>query len=464
MTEEYRYDVIKKLVDTDGNKKNAAKKLDCTTRHINRMVKGYKSLGKAFFIHGNRGRKPVSTLPPETRKSIQDLYLTKYAEANHTHYAELLQKHEEINASPSTVRNILMDSGRLSPKARRTTKARARKALEAKRQAATSKRELDRITTELLLLDDPHPRRPRCANFGEMIQMDASVHLWFGDTKTQLHAAVDDSTGCIVGAYFDHQETLKGYYNVFRQILQNHGIPYMFYTDRRTVFEYKLKGSPSIEEDTFTQFGYACKQLGVEIVTTSIPQAKGRVERLFQTLQSRLPLELRLAGATTIEQANAFLDSYIQEYNARFALPVNHTKSVFETQPDNEKINLTLAVLANRKVDSGHSIRFDNSFYTPVTSNGFPAYYRKGTDALVIKAFDGSLFASINETVYALDLIPTHERASRNFATQDAAPAPKPKKRHVPSMSHPWKRNSFVQYVNTQPHRQDQLLDSGASV
>lgn len=98
----------------------------------------------------------------------------------------------------------------------------------------------------------PHPRRPRNAYFGEMIQMDASLEVWFGSTKTQLHLAVDDATGCIVGAYFDTQETLKGYYNVFHQILTNHGIPHLFYTDRRTVFEYKSKKSPSIEEDTFT--------------------------------------------------------------------------------------------------------------------------------------------------------------------------------------------------------------------
>ncbi len=111
----------------------------------------------------------------------------------------------------------------------------------------------------------------------------------------------------------------------------------MFFTDRRTVFEYKQKKSPSVEEDTFTQFGYACNQLGIQIKTSSVPEAKGRVERIFKTLQSRLILELRLNGITTIEQANIFLDSYIKEYNAKFALPINNIKSVFEKQPDDEK-------------------------------------------------------------------------------------------------------------------------------
>ena len=85
---------------------------------------------------------------------------------------------------------------------------------------------------------------------------------------------------------FDTQETLNGYYHVFHQILTTYGIPYKFFTDRRTVFTYKKKNSPSIDEDTYTQFAYACKQLGVELGSSSVPQAKGRVERLNQTLQS----------------------------------------------------------------------------------------------------------------------------------------------------------------------------------
>lgn len=160
--------------------------------------------------------------------------------------------------------------------------------------------------------------------------------------------------------------------------------------------------------------------------------SKGRVERIFQTLQSRLPIELRLAGATTIEQANEFLAHYLQEYNAQFALPINNTKSVFETQPNEEQINLTLAIIADRKVDSGHCIRIDNKFFKPVDSNGNPVYYYKGTPALVIKAFDGRKYATINEKVYALDEIPIHEHTSRNFDFYKVSE--KPRKRYIPPM------------------------------
>ena len=225
----------------------------------------------------------------------------------------------------------------------------------------------------------------------------------------------------------------------------------MFFTDRRTVFEYKQKKTPTTEEDTFTQFGYACKQLGVEIQTSSVPQAKGRVERLFQTLQSRVPLELKLAGITTIEQANVFLNSYIKEFNAKFALEINHTKSVFEKQPSVENINLTLAVLADRKIDCGHCLRFETKYYIPNDGNNNPTYFRKGTDALVIKAFDGGLFVSIGNKIYGLKEIPSHKATSKNFDfTEDK---PKKRKRYLPPMSHPWKQASFQAYLEKQAHR-----------
>jgi len=321
MTEQMRYETIKKLVETNGNKKRAALTLGCTQRHINRMIEGYRREGKAFFVHGNRGRKPKHTLEDEVKNSILDLYNTKYYDANFKHYSELLEKYEGIKVSPSAVRSVLMGGQILSPMAHRSTKKRMKKQLEEQKNNATSKKEIEKIENKILEIEDAHPRRPRCANFGEMIQMDASLHKWFSGINTQLHIAIDDATGVIVGAYFDYQETLNGYYNVLSQILKDYGIPYMFFTDRRTVFEYKQKKSPSIEEDTFTQFGYACKQLGIEIKTSSIPEAKGRVERVFRTLQSRLIVELRLNGITTIEEANKFLISFIKEFNEKFALP-----------------------------------------------------------------------------------------------------------------------------------------------
>ena len=163
--------------------------------------------------------------------------------------------------------------------------------------------------------------------------MDASGGVWFGDTFATLRLAVDDSTGCVVGAYFDTQETLKGYYNVFKSILTDFGIPVKFLTDNRTVFIYNKKNNPRTEDDTLTQFGYACRGLGVEIETSSIPQRKGRIERLNGNFQSRKNQELRLAKINSIEEANNFLMSYVKKFNTRFSLQVNFTTSVFELNP-----------------------------------------------------------------------------------------------------------------------------------
>lgn len=451
MKEERNYLVIKKLVETDGNKKRAALELGYTEKHINRMIKGYIENGKDFFSHGNKGKKPKHTIADNTKQLILDLYRTKYQDANFEHYKELLEKHENINVSVSVIRSVLMNEFILSPKARRITRKKFKEQLKVLKNTAKSNKELATFTEKILDIEDAHPRRPRCANFGELLQMDASIHLWFGDKKTQLHIAVDDATGSIVGAYFDHQETLNGYYNILHQILSNHGIPYRILTDRRTVFEYKQKNSTSTEDDTFTQFGYACHQLGIDLKTSSVPQAKGRVERMFQTLQSRLPLELMLAGVNTIELANEFLNSYIKEFNAKFSLPIDNIKSVFDNQVDIEKINLTLAVITNRKVDNGHCIKFKNEYYKTVDKNNLPVYLYSKTEGMVIQTFDNRLFFCANDIIFSLMIVPSHERISKDFdikASQDVV-----KKKYIPTMTHPWKKKSFDDFAKKQAHR-----------
>ena len=274
----------------------------------------------------------------------------------------------------------------LSPKATKAKRKRIKKELLAKKELTSSKKEAAAIQANLVAVEDAHSRRPRCAYFGEMQQMDATPYEWVSGQVWHLHLSVDDATGAITGAWFDTQETLNGYYHVLYQILSDYGIPYKLFTDRRAVFTYKKKNSPSLDEDTYTQFAYACKQLGVLLESSSVPQAKGRVERLNQTLQSRLPVGLRLAGITTIEDANEFLNSYIKKFNAKFSLPIHSTRSVFEEQPSDEKINLILAVLNERTVDCGHCIQFQHDHYRMLDSRGLQVHYRKGTKVMVIRA------------------------------------------------------------------------------
>lgn len=454
MNEQYKYDVIKKLVDTHGNKKNAAIKLNCSLRTINRLIIKYKTEGKAGFVHKNRGRKPTSAFSPLTKQNVIDLYRTKYHNANIKHFSQLLAKHENIKVSDSTIRHWLYSVDILSPKATRKTKKRLKAELSARKKASASKKDIVHIEDKLEMIDrcDAHPRRPRCAYAGELVQLDASPHLWFGNQITHLHLAIDDASGKILGAYFDTQETLHAYYQITYQILTAYGIPAKFLTDRRTVFAYKRKNASSDEEDTFTQFSYACHQLGIELQSTGVPQAKGRVERLNQTLQSRLVMELRLAGITTIEEANEFLNSYIKEFNDMFSLPLNNTKTVFEKQPESTKINQILAVLSTRKIDNGHCIRYKNKYYIPVTQNGVKTYLKKGTTAMVIEAFDGVLYVNILDQLFILEEIPEREILSKSFDV--GYKEPKRRKYYIPPMTHPWKHASFLVYLAKQKHRQ----------
>ena len=450
MNEELKYKVIKKLVETNGNKKRAAVMLNRSIRQIDRMIAGYKEKGKEFFIHGNRGRKPSHALSEEEKTEIEQIYLSKYFDCTYTAFSEYLAKDENIFLSVDEVRTILRDRYIFSLRTHKSTRKRIKKQLLKEQQQAKNNTEKANIQAKIVAVEDAHPRQPRCQYFGEELQMDACIHLWFGKTKTALHAAIDDATGQVVGLYFDKEETLNGYYNITHQILTKYGIPYLIKTDKRTVFEYKKKASSKVEEDTFTQYAYACKQLGIHIETSSVPEFKPRVERLFQTLQQRLPQELRLAQISTIDEANEFLSTYIKRFNDKFALHINNNKSVFENQPSNEKINLILAILCKRVVDSGHSIKYNKHYYRFINRVGTPIYFNKGTKCIVIKAFDGNLYATVDNSVFALEEISEVQAKSENF---DEIEEIKERKVYVPRMTHPWKSKAFEDFVNSQKHR-----------
>ena len=175
-----------------------------------------------------------------------------------------------------------------------------------------------------------------------------------------------------------------------------------------------------------------------------------------QTFQSRLPVELRRAHITDIESANKFLKSYLKKFNDMFALHLNTTKSVFETQPSIEKINRTLAVLSPRKIDSGHSIRFQNRLYLPVTENGTSVYLKNRTDCMVIEAFDGNLYVNVLDHIYIMQEIPKHELYSKEF--DEVKKEARPKKKYIPPIDHPWKQASYLNFLAKQKHR------SGANI
>lgn len=445
MNEKEKYDVIKELVDHNGNKNRAAKKLDISRRQINRLIIKYKEKGKSGFIHGNRSKKPVNTLDKSISEDIILLYKNKYYDFNFNHFKEFLKKDENIDVSYKFIYKTLTKAGILSPKARKKTKreyAKQKLLKEKKINLAMSDEQINTLVNHEVALEDSHPRGEKPKYFGEIIEQDGSIHIWFGGIKTCLHLAIDKATSTIVGAYFDKQETLNGYYHVFHQILTNYGIPYKFLTDNRTVFNYMSLNPDkrTSEKDVLTQYGYACKQLGVEIETTSVSQAKGLIERTNGTFQGRLVQELRLNNITTIEEANNYLiNVFVPYFNERFALNYKKFESVFEESPSGETINYALAILTPRKIDNGNAIKYQNKYYQPYLNDELKCFMPK-TECLVIKAFNGDLLVTIDEQVLELKELSRNERFSKEF---DEVVEVKEKKKYIPPISHPWKLESF---------------------
>lgn len=400
-------------------------------------------------MHGNRSKKPAKTLDKHFSDDIILLYRTKYQGFNFKHFYEYLIEKENINVSYSFVYTTLMREGISSPRLRKATKRRlAREKLEKENKLKNkTEEEIEIIVNHEIALEDSHPRGERPKYFGEVTEMDGSIHLWFGEKKSCLHLAADKTTNTIVGAYFDWQETLNGYYHVFEQILVNYGIPAKFKTDNRTVFNYMLlnKDKRTSDKDVLTQFGYACKQLGVAIETTSVSQAKGLIERDNGTFQGRLINELRLNGITTIEEANKYLiEVFVPKFNSKFALDYKKFKSVYETSPTKEEINYTLSILSPRKIDNGNSIKYKNVYYQPY-ENGQLKCFKPKTKCLVIKAFDGNLFVTIDDKIYELRKLESHKKFSEEF--DEIPKEAKEKQVYVPPMSHPWKLASFLLQV-----------------
>ena len=305
-----------------------------------------------------------------------------------------------------------------------------------------SEEQINEIINHEIALEDSHPRGEKPKYFGEIIEQDGSIHLWFGTKKTCLHLAIDKATSTIVGAWFDTQETLNGYYHVLYQILINYGIPYKFFTDNRTVFNYMSLNPDkrTSEKDVLTQYGYACKQLGIALETSSVSQAKGLIERTNGTFQGRLVQELRLNNITTIDEANKYLtEVFVPNFNKKFALNYKKFPTVFEISPSKDIINYTLAILTPRKIDNGNAIKFNKEYYQPYLNNELKCFLPK-TECLVIKAFNGDLLVTIDEKVYELRKLQRNASASKDF---DEIIKGKEKKKYIPPMTHPWKIEYF---------------------
>lgn len=443
------YTVSEISTDSIGGRKlairRASAKLGCSEKTVERLLVHVEKGDVQAFVHGNKGRKPKTAFPQAVKDAVIALYRKQYRDASYRHFVQILDEDYGIAISDQTLHRWLKGKKLLSPRSQRKTRRNMLEAIRKEAEETDDKKVLDSLAKEAVILDrrDAHPLRPRSKYMGQLVQMDASEYRWNGRSKWHLHLAVDDATGHVVGAYFDHQETLNGYYHVLRMILVKYGIPVRFYTDRRTVFEYERlnKADRLPEKDTLTQFAHACQILGISLSTTSVPEAKGLIERMNQTFQNRLSVDLRRAGITDIDEANRFLEQeYLDYFNAKFSdmTEKDLENSVFVEAPAEEDINHILAVVAERTVAKGHVIRFFNKVYFPVKGSGEKVYFAPKTKGYVIRAFDGGLFFNVDDVLYALE--ETEKRSSYSEEFDDESQKPKPRKKYIPPLDHPWRQ------------------------
>lgn len=223
-----------------------------------------------------------------------------------------------------------------------------------------------------------HHRRKRKECEGMMLQADGTPFDWFGDGQQySLHGFVDDATGKITGLYMCKNECLLGYLEVLRQTIENYGIPISLYPDKYSVFFPTKKASDQLtiqeqlngREKGITQFGRIVEELGIDMFPASSPQAKGRIERLWETLQSRLVTEFRINNITNIEDANKFLIEYIPKYNSKFAIAATNKKSVFLKLPKRYNLDELLCVRFERTIDNAGVFSLNNSKFQLVSKN-----------------------------------------------------------------------------------------------
>jgi len=329
-----RLHIIQKVVDGIIKQTEAAEILLLSTRQIRRIHKKVKVEGEKGIIHKSRGRESNRKTPKKIRDRVLKLYRAQYKDFGPTLAAEKLFERDGIKLNDETLRTWLIESGDWKK---------------------TRKRRIY------------HQWRERKRYRGEMIQMDGSHHAWFEGRgpRCVLMGYIDDATGTTFGRFYEYEGTIPAM-DSFKRYIKRHGIPMSVYLDKHTT--YKSNGKPSIEDELndtkpLSEFERALKELGVEVIHANSPQAKGRVERLFETLQDRLVKEMRLKNISTIQEANLFLDQYLPAYNRRFAVVPMSKENLHRVIPRGVNLNDILCVKTKRTLRNDFTIAHNKKLY-----------------------------------------------------------------------------------------------------
>lgn len=325
-----RVGMLQAVLDKRMRQREAAEQLGLSTRQIRRLAQRYQRRGAAGLVSGHRGKRSNRAMAAAMRREILELVQQRYADFPPTLAHEKLSEVHGYRLSVETLRGWLIEAGLWQPQVRRPARVHA-----------------------------PRERR-RCV--GELVQIDGSPHDWFEGRAARccLLAFVDDASSRLLALRFWEAETTQAYMQTLRKYLQQHGRPVALYSDKHSIFRVNRPD----REGEWTQFTRALKQLDIEPIHAHTPQAKGRVERAFQTLQGRLPRELRLRRLDSIASANAFLPHYIADYNSRFGqAPRSEQDAHREVGFEAIELDRILCPQYQRRLSKNLTFKFQGSEY-----------------------------------------------------------------------------------------------------
>jgi hypothetical protein len=308
--------------------REAARLAGLSVRQVRRIQRKLQQRGDAALVHGLRGKPSNRRFPHGFRKKVLAAYRQRFQDFGPTFASEKLAE-QKLVVSPSTLRRWLLAEGLWQRRRQR----------------------------------EPHrSRRPRRSCFGELVQMDASIHDWLegrGESLV-LISMIDDATGRVLARFY-REGTVETHLDLLGRWLRQYGRPLALYTDRHSIFEPQDKGR-ALTEGT-TQFGRALSELHIELIRARSPQAKGRVERSFGTAQDRWVKELRLAKARTLDEANAVLERVVPDHNRRFAQSARHSSDAHRHLGPAFCLAAILSIQETRVVSNDYIVRYRNRLY-----------------------------------------------------------------------------------------------------
>jgi transposase len=356
--ERERLDVLRRLMRGELRQARAAELLGVGVRQVKRLVRGYRCEGEASVVSRRRGRPSNNRLDSASLATIEATLRMRYADFGATLASEKLREIEGVSVSKETVRQIQIRLGLWRPRRRRVKK-----------------------------IFQVRERRPR---FGELIQIDGSPHDWFEGRgpRCTLIVFIDDATGRLTRLQFAPAETTKAYLQALEAHVLAHGLPLAFYSDRHGIFRVNAKEAQG--GDGFTEFGRVAERLRIELIHATTPQAKGRVERANQTLQDRLIKEMRLAGVSCIDEAQAFADGFLERWNKRFAVAPRQAEDAHRPW-SGSKADLAEALARREERTLSKALTFSAGATRYAVRTQGPGTALRGAKVTLLHMLDGTL-------------------------------------------------------------------------